>query len=263
MESTAMAALEITEEVRSTADRVASELGIPGQLHEDDHLLRHMLGRRGPQAGTESYFKGGRNDAAKVVRTIESLRFNKKSLKILDFAAGYGRVARHAKYLLPKHDFHASDIHEQACAFLHEQLQVPAYQSSLDPTDIEVGRDYDFIYVLSLFSHLPDKTFGDWIGALCSRLAPEGYLLFTTNGEEKLLTRGQFFGPIFDVDRGFGFRKKGEQQDLDGEEYGLMVVSMPYVLEKLKRHAPAARVYSYRAGAMLNGQDEWIVQRVT
>ena len=144
-------ALEITEEMRSAANQIALELGVCGELHEDDYLLNFFVNKRGRQVGTEGYFKGGRTDAAKVVRTLKSLKIDKEPLKILDFAAGYGRVARHVKSMLPNHDLYASDIHPQACTFLQDQLEIPSYPSSFNPSSIEVGREYDFIYVLSLF----------------------------------------------------------------------------------------------------------------
>lgn len=257
-----MSALEITQEIRNTASEVASRWGLPGELHEGDHLLRFIVQKRGAKVGTENYFTSGRSAAAKISSTLDALNVKKERLKVLDFAAGYGRVARHAKSMLAKHQLYAADIHPEACTFVQEQLDIPAFCSSLEPSGIEVGYDYDFIYVLSLFSHLPDKTFGNWIGALSDILAPGGYLLFTANGEDKLSRRTEFFGAVFDPEQGFGYRELSDQLDLDGEQYGSMVVSTTYVLDKLKRHAPTVRLHSFRAGVWLNGQDEWIIQRV-
>jgi hypothetical protein len=72
-------------------------------------------------------------------------------------------------------------------------------------------------------------TWGRWLQALASRLAPSGLLVFTTHGAESLKHMGvRAFG-----EDGFWFGNFSEQKDLSTEEYGATATSFRFVLRHL------------------------------
>ena len=152
-------------------------------IHPGDHLVHYMITHspraieQGFRAGIVEYFEGGRLDTEQLLRLMTSLGHSRAS-SVLEFASGYGRMTRHID--LP--DFMVADIHEDAVDFLRGKMGVHAIQSATNPNDFDPGRTFDFIFALSLFSHLPDDAFGPWLHRLFSLLNPGGHLMFTTYG---------------------------------------------------------------------------------
>lgn len=255
-----MQALNIIDDLRNEAKAAAAQYGIPADLHPEDQLLRHIHAKWGAVAG-KKYFEGGHLDAVKIRQQILNLRHPKDRLKIMDFAAGFGRITRHLAHLMPEHDVMASDIHPNACTFLQDTLNIRAFVSATDPAELSIGDDYDVIFVMSLFSHLPDKSFGRWLGALFERVAPGGFLFFTANGRVTLDTFPAFYGEIFPEGARYGFRAESDQHDLDSAEYGSMIISIRYGLDMIDQYAPEAILQSYSSGGWLGTQDGWILKR--
>ncbi len=141
------------------------------------------------------------------------------------------------------------------------EFGVKSQVSANRPEDLSITGRYDFIFVLSLFSHLPDATFGPWLSALYNLLEPGGSLLFTTHGEAALNLHREHFGLNFDQEMGFGYRPESDQQDLAASEYGTAVVTIPYVYKQINRHTEGAAIKSFKAMRWFGLQDEWIIQR--
>lgn len=228
-------------------------------IAENDLLYKYIVRRNGPERGHGAYLEGGRSNAFQVAAAAKRL-LKREPSSILEFASGYGRVTRHLRTAFPNADLVASDIHPEACSFIHEKIGVRALVSTVDPAGLSVGTGYDFIFVLSLFSHLPHKTFGAWLNALYSTLVPGGVLLFTTHGE---VSKTYFHG--IDLSReeagdGWIYRRKSDQPDLDIEDYGTMIVTPRYVAAAVEG-CDGARLKSFVAGAWLTHQDEWAIER--
>jgi SAM-dependent methyltransferase len=236
-------------------------------LHRMDHLLGFLKKVLGPEEGTREYIAGGRRDAAQVLELLRKrLRLSGDSpIRILEFACGFGRVTRHLAPQLremkgPAVNLVCADIHPEACEFVSAKFGVPTKESSRWPDDLNVGGDYDLVFVLSLFSHLPDATFGRWIGRLYACLRPGGSLMFTTHGEASLeRTPPALAGQLNPA--GFLFGSDSDQADLDSTSYGTMVVSTRYVLRNIEHHAPSAQLVSFSRAVWWNLQDEWILRR--
>jgi SAM-dependent methyltransferase len=200
----------------------------------------------------KSYFSGGHSDALAVVSLMDQLKVKGRGKRILEFASGYGRVTRHLKALAPHNTIFASDIHHEACTFIQEKIGVVARPASTSPGDLRMVGDQDLIFVLSLFSHLPEKTFGPWLSALYG---------FTTHGEFAIRRAPDSFGKDFNVEKGFGFRPESDQDDLNAADYGSAVVSVPFVSQAIKQFTPDAAIISMTSGIWFGLQDQWILQR--
>ncbi|WP_164548647.1 class I SAM-dependent methyltransferase [Mesorhizobium sp. M7D.F.Ca.US.005.01.1.1] len=216
-------------------------------------MLGHFL-KMSPDGGLRHYFKSGFADAEQLMQAIEKLNVDMDNLKILEFAAGYGRLTRHLHKLC---ELTVSDIHPEAVEFVSKNFGCRAYVSSKDAEQLRISEQFNIVAVISLFSHLPDRTFGKWLSALYALVAPGGYLIFTTIGESARAINPQIPVPGSD---GVAFEAISEQIDLDTQDYGNTTVHPHYVGFQIGR-MPGARLVSYEAGPWWKYQDQYIVQK--
>lgn len=256
-------AQSITEPMQARARAEGELLGVAPALSEYDQLLSYFIhhAKQDPEVAVSGYFHGGKKDARAVANLIESLALDTNGAEILEFAAGFGRVTRHLKSMLPNGVLKASDVHVEACEFIAQALGVPTLQSTPIPFDFKPHEAFDFIFCLSFFSHVPESYFGPWVKALYERLKPGGMLMVTTHGEHALHHHKDFFSVDYDETKGFGFRAETDQPDISFEHYGCTVVSDTYMLETFKNHAPDATIVSRSSGTWFGLQDHWVIKR--
>jgi len=110
--------------------------------------------------------------------------------KVLDFGAGCGRMIRFLSDHTDKYEPYASDVNEQHMAWCTENLKgVRCFKNgAAPPLPVNGAGNFDLIYSLSVFTHLPERTARMWVEEIHSRLAPGGILIFTTHGEQALET---------------------------------------------------------------------------
>jgi 2-polyprenyl-3-methyl-5-hydroxy-6-metoxy-1,4-benzoquinol methylase len=157
-------------------------------------------------------------------------------VKILDFAGGYGRVTRFLPKLLPNAQIWASDILRPAVAFQVANLGVNGFDSQLNPEELNATEGFDAIFVTSLFTHLPDATFGRWLKKLYSLLNDTGVLLFTTLDTALASDRAESVAGIL-------FEPESEIPSLDTADYGRTYVSEGYVGERVRSLAESGTEY--------------------
>jgi hypothetical protein len=51
------------------------------------------------------------------------------------------------------------------------------------PRELQSKEKYDVVFALSFFAHINHKNFGKWLKILYDITAPDGYLIFTAQGE--------------------------------------------------------------------------------
>lgn len=185
---------------------------------EDEMFLHAFAGYKGNAGRTwVNYLLQGEQMLAQVRQVAEWAFGGWFGVgRFLDFASGYGRFTRHLIEELPAERIVVSDVCEDAVRFQRERFGVAAVPSSTDPADSKLDGTFDLIYVSSLFSHLPMRTFRAWLAKLISLLSPHGLLLFSTNGTAP-------------GDPDFVFRPESESRTLDSAEYGTTLVSAAFV----------------------------------
>lgn len=262
MTSVSQKAFDLSEPMIKIATEMSSHLGCCASLHEHDQLIGYFINRMNmsPENAASDYITAGYHDAKRVSELIIKISSH-KPMRILEFASGYGRVTRHLKRLLPEHDLFSSDIHLSACDFVRDSLGVVSYPSTTNVEVLDVGKNYDFIFALSFFSHMPDSKFGLWLTTLYDILAPGGYLMFTTHGQTAINKAPEFFNAFLDKDSGFGFSPESEQNDLDLQEYGTTVSLPSYVSKTILAMLPRANIFSFSSVPWFGLQDEWIIQK--
>lgn len=203
--------------------------GLVLDIHSADnmyaYLLRDQLEHR--DGALVSYFRSGWSAARLVLALRDQWQRRASSdrpLRILDFAGGYGRSTR---FVVRDHDPTAvtvCDILPDAVEFQRSRFGVTGVVSATSPEDLELDGPFDLIFVGSLFSHLPERSFGRWLARLAALLAPEGLLAFTTHDQSLMLPgrempeTGLYFEAMSDL---------GERLEL--AEYGSAWVTPEFV----------------------------------
>ncbi len=110
-------------------------------------------------------------------------------LRILDFGCGCGRVLRYMGEVAPRATFHASDIDAEAIAWCAGNFRGEvergrfsfATNSDHPPTSFRAD-EFDLVYAISVFTHLPEDLQLEWLGELRRILRPGGIALLSTQG---------------------------------------------------------------------------------
>ncbi|MGE5234371.1 MAG: class I SAM-dependent methyltransferase [Acidobacteriota bacterium] len=255
----------MTDLAFSAADRnpvvaafVRSQGIAPGSLVLDVHAEDEMLGFAQEALGGDfdaigAYLVAGRDVAATIRQLVLWKHGGFARLgAMLDFASGYGRVTRWLRRELAPERLWVSDIYAGAVDFQRRCFGVNAFESAVRPQDLAAPRRFDFIFVASLFTHLPRPSFEAWLSRLVDLLEPGGLLVFSVHDAEL-----RELGRDMPAD-GFLFRALSESRTLDPEQYGSTWVSEAYVRDAVERLAPGAGC-SRLARGLCHFQDLYLV----
>jgi SAM-dependent methyltransferase len=248
---------------RARLEDLGRRKGIISEIHEQDMLFDFLVRAvfpTNPAQAVDAYFDGGEDCCRRFAALCAEHKQSGVST-ILEFASGYGRVARHAPRLLPEMHWTCCDVHPAAVAFTREHLGLEAILSSAHPDAWDVGgRRFDVVFALSFFSHMPHNTFGRWLEQLWDAVASDGLLIFTTHGE---ITAGNMRAGGMSVqfdDSGFFWNDRSDQRDLASRQYGTSVVSLAYVYRALQRLSGASMI-RYQQAYWWSHQDLYVVRR--
>lgn len=134
----------------------------------------------------KDYYEDGLGTAIELIDFIKPyMNFTDGKVSILDWGCGPGRIVRHLPLLLPEQnkiygcDYNSNYINWckkniPAVSFLENDLLPPAGFSD---------NSFDWIYGLSILTHLSLQSHQAWIEELFRILKPGGLLLITTHGE--------------------------------------------------------------------------------
>ncbi len=224
---------------------VASSLNVSPRIHDADYIFQWHIDSPAKQDALAiacAYLEGGAQTAGLIRDIIGNFRSTTAPFTMLEFASGYGRVTRHWCNAIPAAEVVACDIHPQAVSVLQE-LGLRALVSSSVPEQLALGETFDVVFALSFFTHMPRATWGRWLQALSSRVAPSGLLILTTHGLASLPHMG-----VTSLDEeGFWFERFSEQKDLSTSEYGVTATSFDFVYRQFS-HSRLGLRYFREAG---------------
>jgi SAM-dependent methyltransferase len=199
----------------------------------------------------DQYFLTGAQ-ALRCVR-LAMLDAGKESCaSILDFACGYGRALRFFKAAFADAQLTACDITHEAVDFCAETLgAIPVY-SHEDPQQIELGGPFDVIWVGSLFTHVSEPRWIAFLDLLESVLAPDGLLVFTSQGRNvrRQLVEREVDWPLGDdaieqIVRGFDETGFGYADWQGSGDYGTSISRPSWVCAQIEQR-PGLRLIGYR-----------------
>lgn len=101
---------------------------------------------------------------------------------LLDFGCGCGRVVRNWR-ALPSTAVHGSDYNAKAIDWCRRNLTFAQFErNGAEPPLAYADDTFDFVYALSVFTHLPEELQSAWMNELERVVRPRGYVVITTHG---------------------------------------------------------------------------------
>jgi SAM-dependent methyltransferase len=204
-------------------------------------------------------------EAFRCIETIRAAVGVPTPGRILDLPSGHGRVLRVLRVAFPQAEVVACDLDRGAVDFCAGELgAIPCY-SDRDPSHIRLEGSFDLIWCGSLFTHLDQPRWSEFLELFDSVLAPSGVLVFTTHGPYLVdeVRRGARDFPVastsdlvarFDLD-GFGY------QDYTGQlGYGISLSSPEWVIRLLRQRAGLS-LAAYLARGWAGRQDAFACVR--
>ncbi|WP_446363393.1 methyltransferase domain-containing protein [Coleofasciculus chthonoplastes] len=144
------------------------------------HLIHFVTG----SYDTSWFLKSGALAAQSIRDTLEKNGLNIDNFSsILDFGCGVGRAIRYWNRL-EKTAVYGTDYNPDLIEWCKKNLTFAHFQTNNLVGRLEYENEqFDFIYALSVFTHLTEANQFFWIEELTRILQPGGYLLITTHGE--------------------------------------------------------------------------------
>ena len=205
------------------------------KICEDDEMYLFSLKKVAEDGddGTRAvvrYYAIGRSVLHTVKQVVEWYFGSFKNVpSFLDFACGYGRFTRFLIQEMPPEKIWVSDIYANAVKFQTEYLGVNGIVSTGQPENYLIERKFDCILANSFFSHMPERTFTNWLQNLYDLLTPNGILMFSVH--DQCLLQPHIEMPA----KGILFSPESESQFLEKEEYGTTYVTENFVRELVEK----------------------------
>lgn len=228
------------------------------RIHPQDQMLRHSLRHWKEVNRSLSQYFNVALQQHEAQQQLLHLLFNdqRDSVIILDFACGFGRSLRFLTQSATRTRVWASDVQHEAVDFVVQEFGVNGLYSSFEPAEFQPGRTFDFIWVASLFSHLPARLFSAWLQRLSSLLTPSGVLCFSVH-DECLLPPDVTLPAA-----GLHFVPASEIEELDKRAYGTSHVSEDFVRAAIgDAFGHAKPTYARLRRALATEQDVYVVPR--
>lgn len=224
-------------------------------IHPGDQMLLHSLRQhRDAGAAFAQYFNIALQQHAAARQLLRAaFGAGASDVDVLDFACGYGRLLRFLSLSIDPGRIWASDLQADAVGFVRSAFGVHALASHAEPARFEPGRHFDFIWVASLFSHLPAPLFDAWLARLIALLTPRGVLCFSVR-DASLLPDGAALPPS-----GLAYARESENADLAADIYGTAYASEAFVRAALHRACGDDRACVRLPRALANEQDLYVV----
>lgn len=243
-------------ERRQTADAFGHWMGVDCRIHPGDEIFRFIHDHPTSTNPVRDYLADGWRTMVELMVPMERLGSPLVNTQaFLEFACGYGRFTRHLVRFIEPDRIHAADVMPDSARFVSETFGVHGFESHSDPARLSWPGTYDVVFVLSLFSHLPEATWKPWLSRLFEAVAPGGLLIFTTHGSGFARRHGVDLGAS-----GFFFHAGSESDHLDGQEYGTTITATDYVREAVL-DLPGAELALHLPDHFWSGQDAWFVRR--
>jgi len=228
------------------------------KVHPNDEIFK-LAKRRHPGAGDafRYYFYKGGIFAETLSDYLLKIGENPKTMSILDFAGGYGRISRHLKYEFET-VFH-SDLDPDMIDFCSSELDIISFLSSFDFAKIEFPvPDFDTILSFSLFTHLNPNIWDEFFWNLAGRVAPNGYMVITTRSTN--IATGELVDTGKDL---ISFVEKNETSGrLDASVYGSTQVNPEYIHRMLRKGELELKLVKwFKPGEFDKHQDVFMFKR--
>jgi len=147
-----------------------------------EHLRERVHGDES-QSGFEYLGRIVSSDSYLAIKSIIELNEN---CNVLDFGCGCGRVIRYFQRFAENSKLYGTDIDNEAITWCQQNLShIGQFIRNNNVPPLPFDDDFfDFVYSISIFTHLPEDMQFSWLEELRRVTKPGGYLILTTHGEE-------------------------------------------------------------------------------
>ena len=133
----------------------------------------------------KSFLSTGRQAADDIKNLLQTNGLDLNQFeKILDFGCGCGRVTR---WMRTKAQVYGTDYNDELIRWARQNLPSVQFETNgLEPPTPYPSNEFDFVYALSVFTHMPEALQRSWMAELHRIVKPGGFLMITTAGEAYL-----------------------------------------------------------------------------
>lgn len=184
--------------------------------------------------------------------------------RILDLPCGHGRVTRVLRARFPEAALTVCDIDRSGVDFVASRFGARGVYSAEDFRALDLGELYDFIWVGSLLTHLPEHQTRRFLDCMARHMAPRSTLVVSSHGErvEARLRSWNYglapeavSGLLEDHARtGYGYRDYPGGQ----ESYGISLISREWLASTLSEGP--LRLHRYSEAAWDDHQDVLVLR---
>ncbi len=232
-------------------------LGLNCEIALADDIFHFFAGHPTSINPLRDYLADGWRTLSELMLLLEAVdRPLLKTGRFLEFASGHGRFTRHLVKALGAERVTVSDVVPDAVDFARITFGVDGFLSSVSPEALAWEQPYDVVFVLSLFSHLPDRTWARWLASLYRAVKPGGLLVFTTHGAEAAQRQNVTLDG-----QGFFFAPSSESQAIEVAEYGTTFTSDAFVQRSIAQTLDGAQVLQHAPVHFWNHQDAYVVMK--
>lgn len=243
-------------ETHALPGNMGSWTGVNAVISESDDIFRFFAAHPTSVNPLRDYLSDGWRTLSELQRVLDRHALSLSGVSsFLEFACGHGRFTRHLEKVVPKGALHVSDVVPSTLDFLSSTFGVTAVPSDSSPQRVEFPRNYQVVFVLSLFSHLPRSSWDGWLKCLWKATAPGGLLIITTHGHKSAAQDHAVLG-----DEGFAFFAQSESGALPGEEYGCAYATEAFVRRLVGETLPEASI-DFTPGHFWANQDAYVLKR--
>ena len=236
---------------------------IPGRVHFNDFMFLNSS-----PAEVASYAQRARN----VIDLIEEALFSAGRTfddvdRWLDFGCGYGRVVRFLVGRVPPGRVFVSDVIGEGVDFCSAEFGVHPVRSEAELDRVSLG-SFDFIYAVSVITHLNEPNSTAFLRLVGESLTEGGIALFTAHGRWAIENVG-LYGSEYEArqleiaalveERGIAYLP----YDFVDEDYGMTWHSREYIEAKMAElHGGQVAPLMFRSHALDGHQDVYAFQRL-
>ena len=229
---------------------------IISKIHPKDEMYLFFTTHPGHKnIPLQSYFDSGAGMLQNLLEILDKIELKiEETNSFLEFACGYGRFTRHLVKIIPPHKITGSDVYRDAVDFQKEVFDVKGVYSEFNPDDVTIPEKYDIIFVASLFSHLPLKTWRPWLKKLYKSLNENGVLIFSTHGKSCMANPDEM------PDDGFCYVHMSESKIHSFEDYATTYVTSEFVHKAVMEETGQLILLDVPKG-LGNYQDVFVVRK--
>ena len=231
-------------------------MGLDCSISDRDDIFGFFATHPSSNNPLRDYLADGWRTLAELMSLLESVGHPLMATEhFLEFASGHGRFTRHLAKALGPERVTVSDVVADGVQFAMDKFGVHGFPSVSDPEGLAAPRQYDVVFVLSLFTHLPRHTWSAWLKALWDLLSPNGLLVFTTHG-----AKATAYDHISLNEEGFFFAPVSESSAIDLQEYGMTFTSEAFVRAQIDAVMGIDKLVKFAPVQFWNHQDAFVLR---